>query len=143
MELSPSVFEDAIVDRPRNVKEFNIRTLKILNYYSGYISAKTLTLIFGYTAAGIRNRMNALAKQGWVRKLDFSEGFGRSEQIWYITSSGRKAAQSENELDDTIRDEPGFSISEYAPALTNHTMMVQIIASRLTCLLYTSDAADE
>lgn len=101
MELSPSVFEGAIVDRPRNVKEFNIRTLKILNYYSGYISAKTLTLIFGYTVAGIRNRMNALAKQGCVRKLDFSEGFGRSEQIWYITSSGRKAAQSENELDDS------------------------------------------
>ena len=125
--------------RLESVREFNIRTLKLLNYYSGYTTTSTLSLVHGYTKAGVRKRMNSMVKGGWVRKIAHDEGLGRSEQIWCITKSGRIAAQTENDKPLESHKLKGFSISDYSPALAPHTGLVQVMASRLDQLLNTKE----
>jgi len=117
--------------RLKSVTRFNTKTLRTLCYYGGYSTTNTLSIIHDYTKAGVRKRMNAMVRCGWVEKTELDEGLGRAQQLWRISRAGRIAALTD--LDDQVdhQDIRGFSISEYSPSQANHTRMVQIMASVL------------
>jgi hypothetical protein len=126
----PTLFSNR-KERIRSVKRFNIRTLKTLNYYGGYSTTNTLSIIHDYTKAGVRKRMNAMVRCGWVEKIEVDEGLGRSEQLWCISRAGRLAAFTDIDEPLDAQNVRGFSISEYSPSQANHTRMLQIIACTL------------
>lgn len=122
-------------ERIQSVENFNTRTLETLHYHGGYSTTSVLALIHQYTRAGVRKRMNAMVRQGWVTKIEHDEGLGRKEQMWAITKAGRIAAQTENDTHVDTQTLKGFSICEYSPALHRHTQLVQVIASYFSQVL--------
>ena len=117
--------------RIQSVERFNIRTLKTLHYYGGYSTTHTLSLVHHYSAAGIRKRMKAMVRQGWIEKVENDEGLGRKEQFWSITKAGRIAAHTENDPHVEAHKLKSYSICEYSPALHSHTQLVQVMANHL------------
>lgn len=69
----PSNTPALISDRPsrlKSVQQFNIRTLKTINYHGGYSTTEALSLIHKYTKTGVRKRLNSIVKHGWIKESD-------------------------------------------------------------------------